>query len=158
MAGEAELVARWQSVSNSFGAKAGGRLAGSLRVVPRVVGDEPLVYRLSTGPARLAKVFKIMRRRVAQRTIVPITRRRIPRSNRRKRHLRPDFRVRYARLEGTWIAAGDRDLFYGAILNARTSWLLRGLESSEQPYRREYAYALEQFREWMVSGKPMRLR
>ena len=153
---ETELVRRWQTTANAFGAKASGRLAGSLQVVPRVVGDEQLVYRLSTGPAQLAKVFKLMRRRVAQRTIVPIVRRHMP--ARRRPRSRPTFRVRYARLEGTWIAAGNRRLFYGAITNARTGWLIRGLEASQQPYLREYRIAFDRFLRWMSDGRPMTIR
>ena len=158
MSSEAALVARWQKVGASMGAASNQRLLKGVQIRTEVIGDEELVYRLSTGPGELARVFKLMRRAVATRTVVPIVRREIPRSNLNKQHLQSTFRVRYARLEGTWVAAGTRKLFYGAALNAKDPWLLRGLEKAERPYLDDYSHALGQFTRWLATGKPIRLR
>ena len=63
------------------------------------------------------------------------------------------FRVRYVHLERTWVAGGDRQRFFGAALNARDPWLIRGLEAAAEPYVREYDRELKQFMWWMTSGK-----
>ena len=159
MATKEQYTREWVRVAENLGARTNAlsKQSGGIQIVPKVIGDEVLVKRLMTGDARAAYLFKRMHRRVAARTIVPAVRKQIPRSRAAKRHLRSGFRVRRVRLEGAWVATGDRQLFYAAALNAKVPWLLRGLMNAEEKYIAEYQHALGEFTKWLATGVTPRI-
>ena len=128
-----------------------------LAVSFNVFNDEKLIKKLMNGPPLMAREMKKIRRKAATATVVPAVKKHIPRSPWNKKHIRYQFRVRRVQLEGTWVAAGSRKFFFAAALNTRIPYVLRGLQDSQKDYVDLYGQLLANFRDWIVTGRPIGL-
>ena len=124
----------WSSIAPSVGAsaewgKAGFQAKGRRRVaygqsvkIEFYIKADPkfqaFLRRLDTAPAHIKKEYKRILRQVVRKELLPELRRQVPRSDRRKKHLRSTVSLLSVNLNRAIVGVGGSKNWYAAIVHA----------------------------------------
>ena len=124
----------WSSIAPSVGASAEWGKAGfqgkgrrrvaygqSVRIEFHLKADprfQAFLRRLDVAPAHIKKEYKRILRTAVRKEVIPTLKKNIPRSDRRKKHLRSTAGVLSVNLNRAIIGVGSSKLWYAAIVHA----------------------------------------